>query len=156
MSTFREGFSQKSVFFETCLDKINCQSEKHPAPLRTQQPSEYFCCHSGEGGIRTPGTLASTSVFETDPFNHSGTSPTQLISVQLFRPNEQFADSGQARMTNSKFVSCSAVSLYYNEPIPHPRITSTLLLYFLIQITTTLALSTQHLALSTQHFSIIP
>ena len=29
----------------------------------------------GEGGIRTPGTLASTSVFETDPFDHSGTSP---------------------------------------------------------------------------------
>jgi hypothetical protein len=29
----------------------------------------------GEGGIRTPGTLASTPVFETDPFNHSGTSP---------------------------------------------------------------------------------
>lgn len=32
----------------------------------------------GEGGIRTPGTLASTSVFETDPFDHSGTSPNGL------------------------------------------------------------------------------
>ena len=29
----------------------------------------------GEGGIRTPGTLAGTSVFETDPIDHSGTSP---------------------------------------------------------------------------------
>ena len=29
----------------------------------------------GEGGIRTLGTLASTTVFETVPFDHSGTSP---------------------------------------------------------------------------------
>lgn len=34
--------------------------------------SELIC---GEGGIRTPGTLTSTSVFETDLFNHSSTSP---------------------------------------------------------------------------------
>jgi len=30
---------------------------------------------SGEAGIRTLGTLARTTVFETAPFNHSGTSP---------------------------------------------------------------------------------
>jgi hypothetical protein len=30
---------------------------------------------SGEGGIRTLGTVARTPVFETGPFNHSGTSP---------------------------------------------------------------------------------
>jgi hypothetical protein len=29
----------------------------------------------GETGIRTLGTVASTTVFETAPFNHSGTSP---------------------------------------------------------------------------------
>lgn len=29
----------------------------------------------GEGGIRTHGTVARTSVFETDPFDRSGTSP---------------------------------------------------------------------------------
>jgi site-specific DNA recombinase len=29
----------------------------------------------GERGIRTPGTLARSTVFETAPFNHSGTSP---------------------------------------------------------------------------------
>ncbi len=34
----------------------------------------------GEGGIRTPGTLAGTSVFETDPIDHSGTSPERLFS----------------------------------------------------------------------------
>ena len=29
----------------------------------------------GEGGIRTLGTLARTTVFETAPFDHSGISP---------------------------------------------------------------------------------
>ena len=29
----------------------------------------------GEGGIRTLGTVSRTTVFETVPFNHSGTSP---------------------------------------------------------------------------------
>ena len=31
--------------------------------------------NGGETGIRTLGTVASTSVFETDPFDHSGISP---------------------------------------------------------------------------------
>ncbi len=31
----------------------------------------------GEGGIRTHGTVARTSVFETDPFDRSGTSPAK-------------------------------------------------------------------------------
>ena len=30
---------------------------------------------SGEGGIRTLGAVSRTTVFETVPFNHSGTSP---------------------------------------------------------------------------------
>jgi site-specific DNA recombinase len=34
-----------------------------------------FLKESGEGGIRTLGTVARTSVFETDPIGHSGTSP---------------------------------------------------------------------------------
>ena len=31
--------------------------------------------YGGEGGIRTLGTVTRTTVFETVPFNHSGTSP---------------------------------------------------------------------------------
>ena len=30
---------------------------------------------NGEGGIRTPGTVARTLVFETSSFSHSDTSP---------------------------------------------------------------------------------
>ena len=41
---------------------------------------------SGEGGIRTLGTHKGTPVFETGPFDHSGTSPTRgkdlIISVR--------------------------------------------------------------------------
>ncbi len=36
----------------------------------------------GGGGIRTHGTLASTTVFETAPFDHSGTPP--LLKLQDF------------------------------------------------------------------------
>ena len=32
----------------------------------------------GEGGIRTHGALAGTTVFETAPIDHSGTSPRVL------------------------------------------------------------------------------
>jgi hypothetical protein len=34
---------------------------------------------SGEGGIRTLGTLACTPVFETGPIGRSGTSPGAII-----------------------------------------------------------------------------
>jgi hypothetical protein len=33
----------------------------------------------GEAGIRTLGGVAPTTVFETAPFNHSGTSPATTV-----------------------------------------------------------------------------
>jgi hypothetical protein len=36
---------------------------------------------SGEGGIRTPGTLAGTSDFESGAFNHSATSPLPAVAL---------------------------------------------------------------------------
>ena len=41
----------------------------------------YF---SGERGIRTPGTVARTAVFETAPLNHSGTSPCNTYYFDAF------------------------------------------------------------------------
>ena len=38
---------------------------------------------SGEGGIRTLGTQKGTPVFETGPFDHSGTSPTTCDRVAI-------------------------------------------------------------------------
>ena len=40
---------------------------------------EVYEYSGGEGGIRTHDTLARIPVFETGPFNHSGTSPTGLF-----------------------------------------------------------------------------
>ena len=39
---------------------------------------------SGETGIRTLGTVARTTVFETVPFNHSGISPL-WVQDYIFR-----------------------------------------------------------------------
>ena len=35
---------------------------------------------SGEGGIRTLGDLAATTLFESAAFNHSATSPARIIT----------------------------------------------------------------------------
>lgn len=40
----------------------------------------FITDNSGEGGIRTFGTVARTTVFETGPFNHSGTSPDDALT----------------------------------------------------------------------------
>ena len=40
--------------------------------------------YGGEGGIRTPGDREATTVFETAPIDHSGTSP-HLISSRSQR-----------------------------------------------------------------------
>jgi hypothetical protein len=43
---------------------------------KSSEPLQYIgAMDGGEGGIRTHGTLARTTVFETAPFGHSGTSP---------------------------------------------------------------------------------
>ena len=41
-------------------------------------PLKYKENNGGERGIRTLGGLAPTTVFETAPFNHSGTSPRDV------------------------------------------------------------------------------
>jgi hypothetical protein len=40
----------------------------------SHQRGDYFS-FGGEGGIRTHGTIAGTTVFKTVPFDRSGTSP---------------------------------------------------------------------------------
>ncbi len=37
----------------------------------------------GRGGIRTPGTIAGTSVFETDAIGHSATLPMILLRGKI-------------------------------------------------------------------------
>ena len=42
--------------------------------------------NGGEGGIRTHGTLARTTVFETAPIGHSGTSPSTVGAGLIGKP----------------------------------------------------------------------
>ncbi len=44
-----------------------------PKPAEKSKYPIFIC--GGETGIRTLGGLAPTTVFETAPFDHSGTSP---------------------------------------------------------------------------------
>ena len=46
--------------------------------------------NGGEGGIRTHGTREGTTVFETAPFDHSGTSP-RMGRVAVARPRSERA-----------------------------------------------------------------
>ena len=49
--------------------------------LRARKPGENVGRGrtGGEGGIRTHGTVARTTVFETAPIDHSGTSPSKQM-----------------------------------------------------------------------------
>ena len=43
--------------------------------------------YGGEGGIRTHGDRTATPVFETGPFDHSGTSPQFIWPTAIERKN---------------------------------------------------------------------
>ena len=55
----------------------------HNGKIRPQPDREnsFAGMSGGETGIRTLGGLAPTTVFETAPFDHSGTSPQAKASV---------------------------------------------------------------------------
>ena len=71
------------------------------------------CKNGGEGGIRTHGTLTRTTVFETAPFNRSGTSPrdqTKKASSRGFYGSTQNLKSGK-RGSNSRPTPWQGVAL---------------------------------------------
>ena len=49
---------------------------------RPDRENAFAGASGGEGGIRTHGTLAGSTVFETAPFDHSGTSPRLGVVVR--------------------------------------------------------------------------
>ena len=62
--------------------------------------------NGGEGGIRTHGTLSGTLVFETRPFDHSGTSPLIVIS-DFFDISDCRSSSSAVSPSNQRVDSCS-------------------------------------------------
>ena len=71
--------------------------------IRPQPDREHAFAGAGggEGGIRTLGTLARSTVFETAPFDHSGTSPSfvQTVSVRLGRGGHITRVTGETSLT---------------------------------------------------------
>ena len=45
----------------------------------------YTVLQSGEGGIRTLDGVAPIAIFETAPFNRSGTSPMSVLMIDTLR-----------------------------------------------------------------------
>ena len=57
-------------------------------PVITMLRNRHELVSGGETGIRTLGRLAPTTVFETAPFDHSGTSP-QALSLVIPNPADK-------------------------------------------------------------------
>ena len=64
----------------------------------------------GRGGIRTHGSLATTSDFESDAFNHSATLPKMAEQTTLTTLQEQ----GQARHIAALIFSSAAACAAFN------------------------------------------
>jgi hypothetical protein len=74
LTVFAQVDSVKSGhFMHLSLQEIMEIKAKERSILCIAKQSENY--PGGETGIRTLGTLAGTTVFETAPFNHSGISP---------------------------------------------------------------------------------
>ena len=66
--------------------RMDLAKNKNPPASRRM---DLLC---GERGIRTLGTVTSTTVFETVPFDHSGTSPEELRRYIFLMSFEKLPD----------------------------------------------------------------
>ncbi len=64
---------------------------------------------SGEGGIRTLDTLAGISVFETDAFDHSATSPVSVRVGVAGGTNKPLKDVSECQGVVSVGLAMNAV-----------------------------------------------
>ena len=63
------------------------EATNHPARKmgRVTLKGYFHKIDGGERGIRTLGTLTRSTVFETAPFDHSGTSPQRVMAMRRAR-----------------------------------------------------------------------
>ena len=87
------GLWRARYFFEGCVRRSPLKKRKTASAealkkarivLISTPIQKASAGEGGEGGIRTLGTVAHTTVFETVPFDRSGTSPSILILQFLF------------------------------------------------------------------------
>ena len=75
----------------------------------------------GEGGIRTHGDLTATTVFETAPFDHSGTSPRGVHVPPPLTNIIQASPTFAALISAKKPCSKSALSSANTPPVTRQR-----------------------------------
>ena len=99
-----EGLEFKSMHLQAAFSRLRflfsiSGPSKLGRLLQTKNPQQKLRVHDltrGEGGIRTLGTVARTTVFETVPIDHSGTSPKTLhptTDVKVGRKVNLFMES---------------------------------------------------------------
>ena len=76
-----------------------------------ENPPQIFIGSGGGGGIRTHGTLARTTVFETAPFNRSGTPPLTGRRAASYRPARFPPTSFCGTVRNGALPACEAAGL---------------------------------------------
>ena len=86
-------------------------------PGRSRRTRKVRRLDGGERGIRTLGTLARSTVFETAPFNHSGTSPHQVKSAHITRPGLSIRHIAGKQDAGGGFSPPSAPPLHSAEKI---------------------------------------
>src|SRR5215216_621798 len=83
-------------------------------PRRQERPRPPARTNGGEGGIRTHGPVARSTVFETAPFDRSGTSPVAFLQI----------DGGESGIRTHGRVSPThafqACSLSHSDISPEP------------------------------------
>src|ERR1043165_2513240 len=101
------GTVSRTQHFQCCQFSHSCTSPIQEAGGRKQgdvtaswllPPASLSS--GGEGGIRTHGTLAGTTVFETARFSHSRTSPYSWPCA--FREKRIVSSRGKRRATNTE------------------------------------------------------
>ena len=88
--------------------EVNIKHELTPAQAR-----RCLCVRKdgGEGGIRTHGTRKGTTVFETVPIDHSGTSPQRLPTRR--RANRAIeGGASNAVVWDAQAPACAARNIY--------------------------------------------
>lgn len=71
-----------------CWQRKTQDGQKYGQEMKTGQKTRVFAILGGGAGIRTLGEVTPTTVFETVPFNRSGTPPRQRIDT-VFLPERQ-------------------------------------------------------------------
>ena len=110
----------KDKYFRT----LNGHSWRFAADMGKKDKIDFLSStFSGEGGIRTPGTVARTPHFECGPIDHSGTSPFRSREEDLPRspdPKPLFWDCKYRHIFYFRTFSCGKNHIWLKKRLRRP------------------------------------